>query len=235
MPVDFADRIGVPVSDFNLFFEGGNFLPNGGGLCIVGSVVRDANPHVDEQTLEDMFRVELGCEELVIVDALRDFATGHIDMWMAWVDHTTLLVGEYLPTQDAVNRSIIERNVRKKLTGLHDPATGEPISIVRIPMPSNCPADSGPGLATGIAEPAGTPPVCAHVPLEERIWRTYLNVLIINDTVMLPTYAHDRTFEAEAVAIWQGFGFNVVSADADLLVPLQGAFHCVAKTIDAAP
>ena len=43
------------------------------------------------------------------------------------------------------------------------------------------------------------------------------------------------TFEAEALTIWQNHGFNVVPVDADLLIPNSGAFHCVAKTIDAAP
>lgn len=235
MPVDFASRIGVPVSDFDLYFEGGNFLPNGGGLCLVSSVVRDANPQVDEETLEEMFRVQLGCENLVIVDALRDHATGHVDMWMAWADHTTLLVGEYQPTQDPVNRAIIERNVRTKLEGLHDPATGEPITIVRMPMPSNCPAGflSAPKLGVGAPPPA--PPECPQVPLQDRIWRTYLNVLLFNGTVMLPTYAQDRTFESEAIGIWQGMGFYVIPIDADLVVPYNGVFHCLAKTIDAAP
>jgi agmatine/peptidylarginine deiminase len=235
MPVDFAARIGVPASDFDLFFEGGNFLPNGGGLCIVSSVVRDANPHVDEETLEEMFHLQLGCEQLVVVEALRDHATGHVDMWMAWADHTTLLVGEYLPRQDAVNRAIIERNVRKSLEGLRDPATGDPITIVRVPMPSNCPIESQPGRRSGFGAPPMAPQACPYVPREERIWRTYLNALILNGTVMVPTYAQDRTYEAEALAIWQSFGFNPLPIDADLVVPLQGAFHCVAKTIDAAP
>jgi agmatine/peptidylarginine deiminase len=232
MPRDFAARIGVPVSDFDLYFEGGNFLPNGGGLCLTSSVVLDANPHVDAAFIEEMFRQQLGCRELVIVEALRDAATGHVDMWMAWADHTTLLVGEYMPRQDAVNREIIERNVRQKLEGLRDPETGEPISIVRVPMPSNCPAEASPGQRPDLESPLASQ-WCAHVPAEERIWRSYLNVLFINGTVMLPTYAQDRTYEDEAIATWASYGFNVVPLDADLIAPYQGEFHCVAKTLDA--
>jgi agmatine/peptidylarginine deiminase len=233
MPRDFATRIGVPVSDFDLYFEGGNFLPNGGGICIVSSVLLDANPHVDKETIEEMFRQQLGCEDLVIVQALKDAATGHVDMWMAWADHTTLVVGEYLETQDAVNRAIIERNVRKKLQGLRDPATGEPIRIVRIPMPSNCPAETRPGQRPGLESPPLASAWCPHLSAEERIWRNYLNVLFINDTVLLPVYAQDRTYEAEAIEIWESFGFNVVPLDADLIAPAEGMFHCVAKTLDA--
>jgi agmatine/peptidylarginine deiminase len=233
MPTDFAARIGVPVSDFDLYFEGGNFLPNGGGICLTSSVVLDANPHVDKESIEEMFRTQLGCVELVIVEALKDYATGHVDMWMAWADHTTLLVGEYLPTQDAVNREIIERNVRKKLRGLHDPETGEPIEIVRIPMPTNCPSEDRPGQRPDLESPPLASQSCAHIPARDRIWRNYLNVLFINNVLLLPTYAQDRTHESEAIATWSSFGFNVIPLDADLIVPSQGAFHCVAKTLDA--
>jgi agmatine/peptidylarginine deiminase len=233
IPQDFAARIGVPVSDFDLYFEGGNLLPNGGGLCLTSSVVLDANPHVDEAFIRDMFREQLGCVELVIVEALRDAATGHVDMWLAWADHTTLLVGEYLPLQDAVNREIIERNVRKRLTGLTDPETGEPIEIVRIPMPTNCPAEERPGNRDGLESPPLASQWCAHVPASERIWRSYLNVLFLNGTLLLPVYEQDRTYEAEAIATWESFGFNVIPLDADLIAPYQGEFHCVAKTLDA--
>lgn len=59
------------------------------------------------------------------------------------------------------------------------------------------------------------------------------NVLLINGTVMLPVYAEDRTYEAEAIEIWQDEGFSVLPLEADLLAPLSGEFHCVAKTLDA--
>lgn len=48
MPVDFAARVSAPVSDLRLYFEGGNFLPNGDGICIISSVVLGANPQYSE-------------------------------------------------------------------------------------------------------------------------------------------------------------------------------------------
>ena len=67
---------------------------------------------------------------------------------MAWADQTTLFVGEYTEKQDANNRAIIEENVNQILNHLVDPDTGEPIAVIRVPMPSNCPpgiADTGTG------------------------------------------------------------------------------------------
>jgi agmatine/peptidylarginine deiminase len=219
-PVDFAGRIGVPFSEFNLYFEGGNFLPNGGGLAIVSSVVLDANPHYSEYEIREMFRQELGCKELVIVQALDDWATGHVDMWLAWANRTTLVVGEYTKSQDRVNHDIIADNVANKLTGLRDPETGEEITIVRMPMPSNYP----PNLLH--AEPPG-------FPTRFRLWRTYLNVVQINGTVLMPVYAQDRTYEAEATQIWGSLGFEVLPVTTDAITPLAGQLHCLTKTLDA--
>ncbi|MGA1839069.1 MAG: agmatine deiminase family protein [bacterium] len=228
-PADFASRIGVPLSEFNLYFEGGNFLPNGGGLCIASSVLLEANPHYTESEIREMFRLELGCENLVIVKALDDWATGHVDMWLAWANRTTLLVGEYTPQQDRINHSIIEENINNKLTGLVDPETGEPIKIVRIPMPSNCPPNLN---YTWPKEPPAAP-VCPGLPSRFRVWRTYLNVVPVNGKLLMPVYAQDKIYEEEAKKIWTNLGFDVVTVKADAITPLAGQLHCITKTMDA--
>ena len=229
-PADFASRIEVPFSSFNLYFEGGNFLPNGGGLCIVSSVLIDANPHYTEDEIRDMFCQELGCKELVIVQALDDWATGHVDMWLAWADHKTLLVGEYTELQDPTNQAIIEENVTCKLQGLVDPDTGEQIEIVRMPMPSNCP----PRFKYSRRHEPPAAPRCPGLPSRFRSWRTYLNVVFINGAVLMPVYAQDTTYEEEAKQIWTDLGFDVVPVKADAITPLAGQLHCITKTLDEA-
>lgn len=234
-PKEFASRIGVPISDFNLYFEGGNFLPNGGGLAIVSSVVLDANPHYTEAEIREIFFQQLGCEELIIVQALDDWATGHVDMWLAWANHTTLLVGEYTRLQDRVNRAIIEDNVANKLTGLVDPETGEEIQIVRMPMPSSCPPRLPwlPELKKPRPYEPPAAPSCPGLPSRFRSWRTYLNVGLINGTVLMPVYAQDRTYEAEAIQIWEDLGFEVTPVKADAITPAAGQIHCIMKTLDS--
>ena len=228
-PRDFANRFNppIPVSDFNLYFEGGNFLPNGNGICIVSSVLVEVNPHYSETEIREMFRQELGCSQLVIVRALEDYATGHVDMWLAWADQTTLVVGEYTELQDKLNRSIIEENVESKLKGLIDPKTGNPIDIVRMPMPSNCP------LKFLNGHQKAKEPSCARLPPQLRSWRNYLNVLFVNDTVVVPVYEQEKSHEAEALSIWEGLGFEVVPVKADMITPLAGQLHCLTKTIDS--
>ena len=229
-PKDFAARYQYPINDLNLYYEGGNFLPNGTGICIASSTLLDANPHYTEAEIRQLFDQRLGCTHLSIVQALDDAATGHVDMWLAWADRTTLLVGEYTEKQDSVNRAIIENNVNAQLSNLVDPDTGLPIKIIRVPMPSNCPPTYA---LTGKGEyvfPPKVPQGCGQMPPHKRIWRTYLNVTLINNRVVLPVYIQDKTYENEVIAIWENLGYEVRPVVADHISPYQGQFHCVTKT-----
>ena len=230
-PRDFAARFGYPIQDFNLYYEGGDFLPNGTGLCIASSVVLGANPQYTEAEIKQLFSQHLGCRDMVIVQALDDAATGHVDMWLAWADRSTLLVGQYTQQQDPVNSAIIEQNVAEHLSTLIDPDTRQPITIIRVPMPSNCP----PTYAyTGTGDyifPPRVPAGCGKMPPERRIWRTYQNVTLVNNVVILPVYLQDTTHEAEVIGIWEGLGYTVRPVIADHISPYQGQFHCITKTI----
>ncbi|MBA2564886.1 MAG: agmatine deiminase family protein [Gemmatimonadetes bacterium] len=220
-PADLARRLDLPLSRMNLRIEGGNFLPNGGGLCVVGSVVLGQNPQYSEAEIKSILGAELGCRKTVIVESLRDFATGHVDVYLSWADRTTLLVGEYQAAQDRTNRAILERNVAQKLSGLTDPQTGQPIRIVRVPMPSNCPKGSA----------RVAPDSCPGVSGRDRVWRTYLNVLMVNGKVLMPVFVQHSRHEAAAATVWAGRGFEVVPVRSDRLT--SGQVHCITKSIDA--
>ncbi len=223
-PQQFADRFALPIADFPIYTEGGNFAPNGGGLCLVSDTIVGRNPQYTVAELEGLYRDLLGCDETVIVQALQDYATGHVDMWLAWANPTTLLVGQYTNEQDPTNRAIIEGNVTNLLTGLTDPATGAPITIVRVPMPSNCPKSG-----------TTAPQSCPATSLTSRVWRTYLNVLPVNGTILMPVFAEDTTYESAAQAIWESYGFTVRKVASDRIAPLAGSIHCITKSADAVP
>jgi len=230
-PQDFASRYQFPIRDFNIFYEGGNFLPNGGGICIASSVVLGVNPQYTEAEIKQLFKSHLGCKQLAIVQVLDDVVTGYVDMWLVWANQTTLLVGEYTDKQDSNNRAIIENNVNQFLSQLVDPDTGQSINIIRVPMPSNCP----PSYAiTGKGEyifPPVVAPTCGNMPPHKRIWRTYLNVVLVNDTVILPVYIQDSNHESEVIGLWESLGYRVRTVVADHITPYQGQFHCITKTM----
>jgi agmatine/peptidylarginine deiminase len=222
-PIDWAQRSGGTATEIPLQFEGGNFLANGGGLCVVSGVIEAANPQQDRAQIAALFRSHLGCSELAIVQPLEDFATGHVDMWMAWVNQNTLIVGEYTAEQDATNRDIIERNVSEVLSKLTDPATGQPVRIVRMPMPSNCPA----------AEGQTAPDSCPDASGEQRIWRSYLNAVPLNGGILVPVYQQHGAVERQALGVWESLGFTPATLRADFLIDQAGVLHCVTKTIPA--
>ncbi|MDX1810745.1 MAG: agmatine deiminase family protein, partial [Gammaproteobacteria bacterium] len=232
-PEDFALRYEYPLEKLDLYYEGGNFLPNGNGLCIASSVLLDANPHYEKE-IPEMMRDYLGCENLVVVQALDDAATGHVDMWLAWADPTTLLVGEYTEQQDKRNHDIIEKNVTDLLSGMTDPVSGDEIQLIRVPMPSNCPPAAHNTGKGDIKIPKKAAPRCGNLASDKRVWRTYLNVTFINDTVIVPVYLQDTTYEAEAIRIWEDQKFNVRKVVSDHIAPYQGEIHCITKTVPAA-
>ena len=141
----------LPLNNLPLTLEGGNVLANGNGICLVADYVLKANkPLTGKYLLFEMliilldgdirklFAEHLGCTELVLLETLQDCATGHVDMYLSWINSTHLLVGEYSELADNNTRTTIEKNVNL-LKDLVDSGTGEKIHITRVPMPSNCP------------------------------------------------------------------------------------------------
>lgn len=156
---EYALYRGLSVSDFLVEFEGGNFLANGNGICIIANKTFSDNAASGEfqyvmylisleSQLRSLFKDALGCTQLIALQTLEDCATGHVDMYISWANSTTLIVGQYSAQQDPINSEIIENNV-EKLKNLTDPASGAfltslitqglPIKILRMPMPSSCP------------------------------------------------------------------------------------------------
>ena len=86
---------------------------------------------------------------------------------------TVLLLGTYAPEQDPQNSRILNENAAVLRTV--DSAAGEPFHVLRVPMP-----DNGDG-----------------------IFRTYLNGLVVNDVVLLPTYEGYEHLEPAARAAYR--------------------------------
>ena len=202
-PGHFAAWFGAPRHEWDFATEGGNFLPNGHGLCIVSETILDLNPQYSLGEIEGLYDDYLGCQELVIVPAL-DPVTGHADMWITWLDHRTLVVGQYDPADDPIGHQLIEGAVDQLLSDLVDPLTGEDIGILRIPQPDND---------------------------NRTVWRNYTNGIWIDDSFLLPSYGGFEALEAEATAVLEAEGVTVVPVDADVIIPSAGAFHCISKTL----
>ncbi|MCB0411205.1 MAG: agmatine deiminase family protein [Bdellovibrionales bacterium] len=73
----------------------------------------------------------------------------------------------------------------------------------------------------------------AWVTLSKPIIPTYINNLIVSDTVFLPTYATYASPSQNAKAIeFYSRLFKVVRIDgADIMIRAQGAVHCLTNTV----
>ena len=201
-PGHFATYMAMTRHEWDFATEGGNFLANGNGICLVSSTIYGLNPGYDTAAIEQQYLDYLGCTDLVILPAVED-VTGHVDMWMFWLDHKTLIVAEYTNAQNASARAEMETAVSDQLTGLVDPKTGDDIEIVRIPMPD----DSG------------------------GVWRTYTNGIWIDDNFLMPVYAGNATAQATVTTTLENRGVTVIPINSDVIISSAGALHCISKTI----
>jgi MYXO-CTERM domain-containing protein len=143
-----------------------------------------------------------GCEKTIWLHVLHGEGTGHSDMFFKPASATVLLLGEYDAGDDPINAERLEWNATILAEATN--AAGQPFDVRRFPMPRN----------------------------DDDIWRSYSNGIVVNDLLLMPTYAQDRSQEAAALAIF-GEAFpshTVVPIDSDGIIEWGGAIHCVTRT-----
>jgi hypothetical protein len=124
---------------------------------------------------------------------------------MKLLDEETLLVGEYPP--GVADGPQIEANLQYVLNNFQT-CFGKPYKVLRIPMPPE----------NGQYPPQGD-------------YRTYTNSIIINKTVIIPTYEYQ--YDTTAFRIYRESmpGYNIVGINSNAIIPSLGAIHCIVKEI----
>ncbi|OGL42936.1 MAG: hypothetical protein A2161_09225 [Candidatus Schekmanbacteria bacterium RBG_13_48_7] len=113
----------------NLYFEGGNFMSDGYGVCFVTDSVLSANPGLSTQEIKDIYWDYCGCHTTHILKSL--FGTiGHIDMHIKLLDVDTVLIGQVAPSDPNYDNMEYAVNYFSKLTA----SNGNPYEILRVPM-----------------------------------------------------------------------------------------------------
>ncbi len=203
-----ARAAGSTVVSLPLRIQGGNFLTNGDGLVVTTSVMQEEN--VEAGLAVETIRARLsrwfGCRQWVIVEPLVGESTGHVDMFMAFVDTDQVVVGQYDPKEDPVNAAILDR-AAAALEGLETGAG--PMQVHRIWMPPRGPAD---------------------------LWRTYTNVIFAGQTVFVPVYdGVDPDKQKQALKLLCSLlpGRRVAEIPSESLIPLGGALRCISMQVPA--
>jgi agmatine/peptidylarginine deiminase len=201
--------------------DGGNFMTNGDS-CIVSEEMSE-DPESPRQyeagfTLSDhvadIFQLALGCRKTHIVSQIPH---PHVDMFLKFLNKDTILVNEI---QDRTMALLDATDPDDKVKILKIKTELDRIAkdlsksyrVVRVPMP---------------------------LPVHD-IFFTYANSVIVNDTVIIPSYKNPdpnrgtypdqpyyASYEEEVKKTYQELGLKPVFLRSDDLIKDGGSFHCV--------
>lgn len=168
--VESWSRVSVPV-----YNEGGNFMINSRGDCLMTTRVTDANAKaiksddqiLDAQGVTEYYKTFAGCESVHIFPRMPEEGTGHIDMWAKFLNDDTILLNELTQkTLDTLSGGELEtaKKIQKWLSERAADLEKLGFKIELIPMPA--PLYSGGQLVV----------------------RSYTNSLFLNGTALIPEY-----------------------------------------------
>ncbi len=213
IPSVFATKYGYPiyqttVNPYNFINTGGNFMTDGHGNGFASKLVLTENSGKTESEINNIMNKFMGINRYVKMQTLPYDEIHHIDMHMKLLDEETILVGQY--PQGIADGPQIEANLQYILNN-YLTCYGRPYKVVRIPMP----------------------PQNNLYPNNGGDYRTYTNSVIVNKTVIVPTY--ETFYDTTALRIYREAmpGYNVVGINCNSIIPSLGAIHCITKEIGA--
>jgi len=224
MPTQHANTTGIPLYITNtgtndLVNTGGNYMSDGLGNAFASELILEENepgnpygvsPKTETQ-IDDIMFDYMGIENFIKMTVLPYDGIHHIDMHMKLLDEETLLVSKY--PEGVADGPQIQANIEYILNNFQSPF-GTPYDIKWIDAP---PSTSG------------------NHPDNGAYYRTFSNSLILNKSILVPTYRPE--VDAPALAYYQELmpGYNIVGIDVDNpgenLISQLGALHCITHTI----
>ncbi len=212
IPAEFAAFMHLPEYEAtqdpdDLVHTGGNFMVDGHGTAFSSKLILEENTDKNETQIDDIMWRYLGIDRYIKMDVLPYDQIHHIDMHMKLLDEETLLVGQY--PQGVADGPQIEANLQYVLDNYRT-CFGRDYRVVRIPMP---------------------PDANGNYPDENGDYRTYTNSVIVNKTVIVPTY--EEQYDTTALRIYREAmpGYRVVGIDCNDIITALGAIHCITKEI----
>jgi agmatine/peptidylarginine deiminase len=214
IPLFFANFINVPIYQTtvppnDLVHSGGNLMVDGHGTAFSSKLILQENSGKTEAEIDTIMKKYLGIDRYIKMQTLPYDVIHHIDMHVKLLDEETLLVGEY--PSGIADGPQIEANLQYILNNFQT-CYGRPYKVVRIPMP---PDQSG------------------HYPNSGGDYCTYTNSMIVNKTVIIPTYEYQ--YDTTAFRIYREAmpGYNIVGINSNSIIPLLGTIHCIVKEVGA--
>ena len=210
VPVYFSNYTNLPIYQtttppYDLIATGGNFMTDGQGTGFSSNLILDENPGKTETQIDLIMNKFMGLNRYIKMQTLPYDDIHHIDMHMKLLDEETLLVGQY--PSGVADGPQIEANLQYILNNFLT-CFGRPYKVVRIPMP----------------------PQNGQYPPQSD-YRTYTNSLIVNKTVIVPTY--ELQYDTTALRIYREAlpGYRIVGINSNTIITSLGAIHCITKEV----
>jgi len=184
--------------------DGGAFISNGEGLCVLTIEYLDEQGIVwDEEDLGHLL-AQLGCRATALVPTLIGEETKHADMIAQFVAPNRLLMAEVIDeldgdSEDALRLRAAERGILQAAAALHIK-----LEVIHVPTPPTRGSDNP---------------------------RSYVNGLRLADRYLMPSYPQlDEHWDLGAwSAVQRALGdIPVVAVDTTMMIGSGGAIHCAA-------
>ncbi len=194
-------------SPYNFTATGGNFMTDGNGTGFSSKLILTENSSKTEAEIDTMMKKFMGIKRYIKFETLPYDQIHHIDMHMKLLDEETILVGQY--PAGVADGPQIEANLQYLLNNFQT-CYSKPYKVVRIPMP---------------------PDAQGRYPNNSGDYRTFTNSLIMNKTVIVPTY--EVRYDTTALRIYREAmpGYNVVGINSNSIITALGAIHCITKEL----
>ncbi|WP_397362882.1 agmatine deiminase family protein [Olleya sp. R77988] len=227
VPTQHANMLSLPIyvtdsGTNDLVNTGGNYMSDGLGNAFASELILEenevGNPYnvtaKTETEIDNIMYNYMGIDNYIKMPTLPYDGIHHIDMHMKLLDEETLLVSKY--PNGVADGPQIEANIQYVLNNFQSPF-GTPYKVEWI--------DSPPSTGGSYPDTGG-------------YYRTFSNSLILNKSILVPTYR--PSVDGPALAKYQELmpGYNVVGIDVDNsgenLIASSGAIHCITHTIGVA-
>lgn len=194
-----------------LILEGGSIESDGQGTLLTTAeclLNANRNPQLNQAQLQAELKQLLGAEQVLWLDhgyLAGDDTDSHIDTLARLAPEQTIL---YVRCDDPTDEHFSAlRRMETQLQGFRSQA-GKPFRLLPLPWPQACYDDEG-----------------------GRLPATYANYLVINDAVLVPSYA-DPADAVAAQTIATAFpGREIIPVDCRPLIWQHGSLHCVTMQI----
>lgn len=203
-----AEQLGVRRFAFDEVLEGGGIESNGAGKVLTTEVVLlnpSRNGVVTREEVGSLLADGLGVEEVLwLGDGLvGDDTDGHIDNLARFFKEDGIILAEASNPTDE-NYPALAENIRR--VGEYRTSAGVPYQIVTVPIPD-------PIFVGG-----------------ERLAASYLNFLVLNGAVLVPTYGQsDRDESAMNIIAACYPDRQIIGFDCQAIIREGGAIHCMSQ------